>query len=183
MLLREEPDAACRDFESLAHGARNIAFRHLLSSRVALYRVRRYLHDTTKAQLPLIEGSNGSPVTFPIMLEKAQADVGTLRKFSDSYPAVEPQIFMYQAICRCLAGGRLAPTEHLFHQSVKAARRLNLPYDEALALWHTSSFLRMSLTPKTLRDNLQRAQDIFQDLQASTELNSTRKMLKLVELN
>lgn len=171
-----EAEAASGISATLLQAGKYIAFRQLLSARVALYRLRTYLSSVPGAALPAMP----EDVTFRTMLKNAQDDVQLLRMFSDQYVFAEPLVHLYQAICRALAGGRLGPTELLFEQGLKASKRLNLPFDEALIRLHMCTYLRTSLTPAALRQHLNTAAETFQQLEALDELSSCRKLLKIV---
>jgi len=164
-----------------------LALRQLISTRAALYRLRSYLVASSRANSPegsaedsegeLSEGESGC---FDTMLEALQSDLGMLRAFSEEHPVAEPLALVYRAVCRSLAGGRVAPTQQLFNLACKAARREGLPYDEGLALLHMSACLRSTLSPSTLQRNLNTAASLFERLDAVDELTSARKMLKVM---
>lgn len=176
-----------------------LALRQVLSTRVALYRLRSYLVavGASKGSEELTGATGTSANTsaegddsdggdsgceadsFDAMLEALQADLGMLRSFSEEHTVAEPLALVYRAVCRSLAGGRTAPTQQLFNLASKAARREGLPYDEGLALLHMSACLRGTLSPAALQRNLCSAAALFERLDAADELTSARKMLKL----
>ena len=162
---------------------RTIAFQHLLATRVALIRVRSYLEQvssTDSAGQAEIIGSDGKAVSRAGMRNALNADVASLRRFSDTFPLAKPSAHLYQAIYRSLAGGRVSITEHMFHESLKSARRLKQPYDEAAAMLHASIYMRPTLTVSAIKTNLTQAVSIFQRLEAMDELCTARKLLHVL---
>jgi len=156
---------------------RFLMLRQILSTRVALYRLRVYLSQS----------SNASPLSpddgnFAGMLQALQKDVDVLTHFAQHYELAEPTVLLYRAIYRSLAGGRVTPTLQLFNMATKAAYRLGLPYDEALIFLHMSVCLRTSLSPSALQRHLKSAASLFERLDASDDLAATKKMLRLTAL-
>ena len=64
----------------------------------------------------MLQDRQGNVVQFGDMLAALQKDLTLFAAFSEVCPAAEPQVLMLRAICRSLAGGRMAPTEQLFKQ-------------------------------------------------------------------
>jgi hypothetical protein len=180
LLLQDSSATSCFGSATLCMAGRLIAFRQVLSVRLALYRLRNYLSRQNKSPLPALVGSDDANVDSEAMLAVAQDDIRQLRSFSKDYVLAEPSVYLYQAICRSLAGGRVGPTEHMFYQSLKCARRLRLPFDEGLTLLHLCTFLHASLTPTALRSHLDRATSIFQELQAYDEFTAATNLRRLV---
>lgn len=161
-----------------------IAYHHLLSTRVALLRLRTYLGQQSSADgssaVPAIPAAGGENVTETLILEQLQADVTKIRQFSADCELAKPSAHLYQAIHRSLVGGRVSSTEHIFHQAMKAARQLHMPYDEASAMLHAAIHLRSALTAPAMRSHLTKAAGIFRELNAVDELCTARKILHVV---
>eukprot|EP00051_Salpingoeca_urceolata_P010834 m.133163 g.133163 ORF g.133163 m.133163 type:complete len:966 (-) comp16875_c0_seq2:998-3895(-) len=180
-LLKENDCEPCASLHKLYCGARLIALRQLLSVRVSLYRLRSYLHEINPESVPAIQlRESDHRVDFKQLLRAAQDDVQTLQSFADDFVLAEPAVYLYQAICRSLAGGRIQLTEHLFNKSLKTAKRLQLPFDEALSLLHSCSHLQSTLTPAVMQAQLSKAAVIFSKLQTLDELASARKLLNRI---
>jgi hypothetical protein len=190
----EVASGMCTDWTSISIGedgssslpferfARLLGHQQLLNTRVALVRLRSYLKQKD-VPLPLFqkEGSvDAEEVTRGTMLSAVQRDIGELRRFSQNCAAASSSLLKYQAIHRSLAGGRVALTEHMFHQSLKSAKQLGLPYEEASTLLHSAVHLHSSMPKQTVRDTLNRAVTIFEQMQAAEELQTSRKLLQLV---
>mmetsp|Transcript_34534 Transcript_34534/g.90456 ORF Transcript_34534/g.90456 Transcript_34534/m.90456 type:complete len:878 (-) Transcript_34534:169-2802(-) len=163
--------------------ARLLGHQQLLNTRVALVRLRSYLKQKESPQ-PLYtkegKAEGDVEVTRTMMLAAVQRDIGDLRRFSQNCVAASSSLLKYQAIHRSLAGGKVALTEHMFHQSLKSAKQLGLPYEEASTLLHSAVHLHSSMPKQTVRDTLNRAVTIFEQMQAAEELQTSRKLLQLV---
>lgn len=158
-----------------------VGYHHLMSARVALVRLRTYLTSNASVKLPDISTSKDAPpVSITQMLNSLEEDVCRLRQYSEQCTLAKPAAHLYQAIHRCLAGGKVSLTERVFHQSVRAARRLELPYDEASAMLHSAIYLRPTLTAPALKKTLTTAAGIFEKLQAADELSTARKLLMVM---
>jgi hypothetical protein len=157
-----------------------LAYHHLLSTRVALLRLRTYLGQQTPEGSPTILVAGEQQLTNAVILEKLQVDVTKLRQFSTECQLATPSAHLYQAIHRSLVGGRVSSTEHIFHQSIKSARQLKMPYDEASAMLHAAIHLRSSMAGSEMKSHLTKAATIFEQLNASDELCTARKILHVV---
>ena len=161
-----------------------VGYQALLSTRVALLRLRTYLGQQNGTDrfsaVPAIPAGGGESVTDALILEKLQADVTKIRQFSAECELAKPSAHLYQAIHRSLVGGRVSSTEHIFHQAMKAARRLQMPYDEASAMLQAAIHLRSALTAPAMRAHLTKAAVIFRELNAVDELCTARKILHVV---
>lgn len=181
----------CADWSSVTLGgetsalpferfARLLGHQQLLNTRVALVRLRSYLIQKG-ASPQRTDGAAATPeVTRVAMLAAMQRDIGELRKFAQNFQAASSSLLKYQAIHRSLAGGKVALTEHMFHKSLKSAKQLGLPYEEASTLMHSAVHLHSSMPKQTVRDSLNRAVTIFEQMQAAEELQTSRKLLQLV---
>jgi len=161
-----------------------VGYQALLSTRVALLRLRTYLGQQNAADgssaVPAIPAAGGESVTDALILEQLQADVTKIRQFSADCELAKPSAHLYQAIHRSLVGGRVSSTEHIFHQAMKSARQLQMPYDEASAMLHAAIHLRSALTASAMRTHLTKAAGIFRELNAVDELCTARKILHVV---
>ena len=177
-----------RDETNITKLGRLIAFQHLLATRVALIRVRNYFEQVSEeSKIQTItnggdggDGGDGKQVSRVDMRNALHADVASLRLFSEDFALAKPAAHLYQAIYRSLAGGRASITEHMFHESLKSARRLKQPYDEASAMLHASIYMRPTLTASAIKNNLTKAVSIFQRLEAMDELCTARKLLHVL---
>eukprot|EP00038_Savillea_parva_P031477 m.86979 g.86979 ORF g.86979 m.86979 type:complete len:946 (+) comp9685_c0_seq1:61-2898(+) len=163
--------------------ARLLGHQQLLNTRVALVRLRVYLKQKdTPLALGRSDGEDGdvAAVSHSAMLAAVQRDIGELRRFSHTCAAASSSLLKYQAIHRSLAGGRVTLTEHMFHQSLKSAKQLGLPYEEASTLLHSVVHLHSTMPKHAVRDMLNRAVTIFEQMQAAEELQTSRKLLQLV---
>eukprot|EP00040_Diaphanoeca_grandis_P003756 m.25793 g.25793 ORF g.25793 m.25793 type:complete len:899 (-) comp15174_c1_seq1:93-2789(-) len=159
--------------------ARLLGFHQLLSTRIALIRLRSYLHQDATSTVPIITVSDGTVVSKALMLSAIQQDTNHLRVLSEKLPLAQSAIFKYQAIHRSLAGGRAALTERIFYKSLKTAQEHSLPFEEASVLLHSAVYLRSTMSVGTFRDSLSKAVTIFEKLQAVEELCTSRKLLQL----
>ena len=102
----------------------------LLSTRIALYKLRQYLKKVAHAVPDLLD-RDSRPVDFHDILLKSQHDVVIMERVGEVSDRVEPlvprpalhsccadelQVCLFRAICRSLAGGRVDLTEHLFQR-------------------------------------------------------------------
>jgi len=160
-----------------------LGYHQLLSTRVALLRLRTYLSQQTPEGTsipPIMVVGSEHQMTNAGILERLEADVTKLRQFSIDCEFARPSAFLYQAIHRSLVGGRVSSTERIFHQSLKAARQLKMPYDEASAMLHAAIHLRSSMAGPEMKSHLTKAASIFEQLNASDELCTARKILHVV---
>jgi hypothetical protein len=175
-------DAARGDGLPFEQFARLLGHQQLLNTRVALVRLRSYLKQDEPMQLGNNgkAGGEGESVARAAMLTVVQRDIGELRRFAQNCAIAGSSLLKYQAIHRSLAGGKVALTEHMFRKSLKAAKQLGLPYEEASTLLHSAVHLHASMPAHALRESLQRAVSIFEQMQAAEELQTSRKLLQLV---
>ena len=131
-----------------------ITFRQLLACRLALYRQRSYLTQQ-KVELPPLASAAGSAITGQDLLDSLRRDISNLSDFGEHHAVAQPLMFMYQAVHRCLVGGRTRPTEHLFHQAIKLARRQGLHFDHASVLLHLCGYMQATLTVGKMQEHLQ----------------------------
>eukprot|EP00054_Salpingoeca_dolichothecata_P009302 m.52484 g.52484 ORF g.52484 m.52484 type:complete len:988 (+) comp18285_c0_seq1:31-2994(+) len=169
----------------LFRAAKLIALRQLMSTQVALYRLRRYLGGMAEphgASLPPLVSLTvpSESLGLNAILDDIQKDLRLLRSAGDEFVYAEPCVFMFEAIIRSLVGGKVALTEHLFNKALKAARRLRLRYDEASIQLQYCTYLRSSLSAYALRDHLQKAGTLFKQLDCNDDLIASRKLLKVV---
>jgi hypothetical protein len=112
--------------------ARLVAYHHLLSTRVALLRLRTYLGQHAPANgvpgsgaPPIQVSPDAPPITTADILANLQTDVTMLRAFSDECTLAKPSAHLYQAIHRSLVGGKTSLTERIFHHSLKVRCRID----------------------------------------------------------
>lgn len=164
--------------------ARLLGFHQLLSTRVALIRLRSYLEQDSSSVVPTIRNHHhGEVITKAAMLSAIQQDTNRLRAVSEVLPLAQSAVFKYQAIHRSLSGGRVALTERIFYKSLKTAQEHGLPFEEASVLLHSAVYLRATMSARAFKLSLSKAASIFEKLQATEELCTSRKLLQLAMYN
>lgn len=140
--------------DSLTRNVVFIAFRQLLACRLALYRQRSYL-EKQGLEVPPLASIEGVALSRQDLLDSFHRDITSMSDFGEQHPVAQPLVLMYQAVHRCLVGGQPRPTELLFHQAIKLAKRQSLYFDHASVLLHMCGYLQTVLTASFMRERLQ----------------------------
>jgi tetratricopeptide (TPR) repeat protein len=128
----------------------------------------------------LLWENQAASVSVKFLKKNARRACKALRRYAHVFPVGQPRAQLWQGQFEWLAG-RQRLSRNLWGKSLAAAEKLAMPYDQGLAHYHMG--LGLPVQDPRRQEHLARALQIFEQLDATFDLNQTTEALQCTTPN